>query len=127
MSEPPSRSGGCKAIVADKWTLVLLHDLLAGPRRFTELKRGLDGISQRMLTATLRGLERDGLLTRTVLQVMPPHVSYELTPLGRDLLAAAAPLMAWSTGNLPRIEAARVDYDRRHFRDEVVPLSDAER
>ncbi len=109
----PSRSGGCKAIVANKWTLVLLHDLLPGPRRFAELLRGLDGISQRMLTATLRGLERDGLLTRTVHNPMPPQVSYALTPLGREMLAAAAPLMAWSAGNLARIEAARADYDQR--------------
>ncbi|WP_231954108.1 winged helix-turn-helix transcriptional regulator [Actinoplanes derwentensis] len=109
----PSRAGGCKAIVATKWMLILLHDLLPGPRRFTELKRDLDGISQRMLTATLRSLERDGLLTRTVHNAMPPHVSYALTPMGREMLAAAEPLMAWSTGNLPEIQAARADYDHR--------------
>ncbi|GLY04021.1 helix-turn-helix domain-containing protein [Actinoplanes sp. NBRC 101535] len=111
MSEP-SREGGCKAIVADKWTLVVLHSLMPGPRRFTEIKRGLNGISQRMLTATLRGLERDGLVTRTVHAVMPPNVSYALSPLGSEMLAAAAPLMAWSTTNLPRIQQARAGYDR---------------
>jgi DNA-binding HxlR family transcriptional regulator len=109
----PGRQGGCKAIVADKWSLLLISDLGAGPRRFTQLKRGIDGISQRMLTVTLRSLERDGVLTRTVHNVMPPNVSYQLTPLGEGLLAAAAPLMTWSTGNLPRIEAARAEYDGR--------------
>lgn len=109
----PSREGGCKAIVADKWSLLLVSDLGDGPRRFTELKRGIDGISQRMLTATLRSLERDGMVTRTVHNVMPPHVSYELTPMGFSLLEAARPLMEWSTGHLPRINAARADYDAR--------------
>jgi DNA-binding HxlR family transcriptional regulator len=109
----PSREGGCKAIMADKWSLLLISDLGAGPRRFTELKRGIDGISQRMLTVTLRSLERDGILTRTVHNVMPPNVSYELTPMGETLLKAAAPLMAWSTDHLPHIEKARADYDTR--------------
>src|SRR5665647_2488662 len=70
-------------LVADKWSLYTVSYLGDGPRRFTELKRGIDGISQRMLTVTLRGLERDGILIRTVYQVMPPHVAYELTPMGR--------------------------------------------
>jgi DNA-binding HxlR family transcriptional regulator len=111
--DEPSREGGCKAIVANKWNLLLMHELRDGPRRFTALRRGIDGISQRMLTATLRSLERDGLLTRTVHNVMPPNVTYDLTPLGRSMLEAAGPLMAWSTTNLPRIEAARTDYDTR--------------
>jgi len=112
MTEPP-RQGGCRAIAANKWMMLIMYDLGAGPRRFTELRRGIDGISQRVLTAALRGMERDGLLTRTVHHVMPPHVSYELTPLGRGMLDAAQPLLAWSSGELPRIEAARADYDAR--------------
>lgn len=108
---------GCKAIVADKWSLLLIAGLGDGPRRFTEIRRGTPGISQRMLTVTLRSLERDGILTRTVHNVMPPNISYELTPMGQDLLAAASPLMRWSTGNLPLIEAARADYDGRQEED----------
>ena len=84
-----------------------------GPRRFTELKRAIDGISQRMLTVTLRSLERDGILTRTVYNVMPPNVSYQLTPMGTTLLEAATPLLAWSTDALPHIDAARAAYDTR--------------
>ena len=99
--------------MADKWSLLVVSTLGDGPRRFTELKRGIDGISQRMLTVTLRSLERDGLLTRTVYEVMPPHVSYRLTPMGADLLQAAAPLIEWSTRNRPRIDAARAEYDAR--------------
>jgi len=101
-------------LVADKWSLYVVSCLGDGPRRFTELKRGVDGISQRMLTVTLRGLERDGILTRTVYQAMPPHVSYELTVLGKSLLAATAELIDWSTHHLPEIDAARAAYDRAH-------------
>lgn len=100
-------------IVGDKWALLVVRMLKDGPLRFTELKRAIDGISQRMLTVTLRDLERDGILTRTVRNVMPPHVSYELTPMGRTLREAAAPLLEWSLENLPHIEAARAAYDSR--------------
>ncbi len=110
--------GACRArevldLVADKWSLYVVSCLGTGPRRFTELKRSIDGISQRMLTVALRGLERDGILTRTVYQVMPPHVSYQLTPMGTTLLQATAPLIEWSTQHLTRIDAARADYDAR--------------
>ena len=101
-------------LVADKWSLYVVSYLGEQPRRFTELKRGIEGISQRMLTVTLRGLERDGILTRTVHEVMPPNVSYQLTPLGRSLLTATAPLIDWSTENLPAIDAARARYDTAH-------------
>jgi DNA-binding HxlR family transcriptional regulator len=84
-----------------------------GPLRFTELKRAIEGISQRMLTVTLRGLERDGILIRTVRNVMPPHVSYELTPMGKTLREATAPLLEWSIAHLPHIDAARAEYDLR--------------
>lgn len=100
-------------LVADKWSLYVVAYLGAGPQRFTQLKRGIDGISQRMLTVTLRGLERDGILTRTVHEVMPPHVSYELTPLGSSLLQATAPLIDWSNEHLPELDAARARYDQR--------------
>ncbi|EPD68991.1 winged helix-turn-helix transcriptional regulator [Streptomyces sp. HGB0020] len=109
---------GCRTrevldIVGDKWSLLVVRHLSQGPRRFTELKRAIDGISQRMLTVTLRGLERDGILTRTVRNVMPPHVSYELTPMGRTLRQATAPLLEWSIEHLAHIDAARASYDAR--------------
>ncbi|WP_344562333.1 helix-turn-helix domain-containing protein [Streptomyces axinellae] len=100
-------------IVGDKWSLLVVRTLKDGPLRFTQLKRSIDGISQRMLTVTLRGLERDGILSRTVHNVMPPHVSYELTPMGATLRDATAPLLEWSIAHLPHIDAARAEYDTR--------------
>ncbi|MBY8889157.1 helix-turn-helix transcriptional regulator [Streptomyces sp. PTM05] len=112
-SEEPCRAREVLGMVGDKWSLLIVRHLSEGPRRFTELKRSVEGISQRMLTVTLRGLERDGILTRTVRNVMPPHVSYELTPMGRSLREATAPLLEWSTAHLARIGAARAAYDAR--------------
>lgn len=111
-------SAGCRPrevldIVGDKWSLLVVRNLKDGPRRFTELKRAVEGISQRMLTVTLRSLERDGILTRTVRNVMPPNVSYELTPMGLGLREATAPLLEWSLANLALIDAARAEYDAR--------------
>lgn len=118
--EPPSAQPNdtCRPrvvldIVGDRWSLLIVRTLRDGPRRFTELKRDIDGISQRMLTLTLRGLERDGILTRTVHSVMPPHVTYELTPMGETLREATMPLLEWSTAHLTQIDAARADYDAR--------------
>ena len=113
-----TREEGCRTrevldIVGDKWSLLVVRHLSQGPRRFTELKRGVDGISQRMLTVTLRSLERDGILTRTVRNVMPPHVSYELTPMGATLRGAALPLLEWSITHLALIDDARATYDAR--------------
>lgn len=113
-------------LVADKWSLYVVSSLGAGPKRFTELKRGIDGISQRMLTVTLRGLERDGILVRTVFQVMPPHVTYELTTMGATLLCATAPLIEWSSHNLTSINEARIAYDQRaHAAPVPVPAGSA--
>ncbi|MEU0076147.1 helix-turn-helix domain-containing protein [Streptomyces sp. NPDC006332] len=109
----PCQAREVLGIVGDKWSLLIVRNLSEGPRRFTELKRAVDGISQRMLTVTLRGLERDGILTRTVRNVMPPHVSYELTPMGRTLREATAPLLEWSITHLTQIDAARAEYDAR--------------
>lgn len=114
----PVRDDVCRTrevldIVGDKWSLLVVRNLVPGPRRFTELKRAIDGISQRMLTVTLRDLERDGILTRTVRNVMPPHVSYGLTPMGRTLREAAAPLLEWSVAHLAHIDDARAAYDAR--------------
>ncbi|MFE6685193.1 winged helix-turn-helix transcriptional regulator [Streptomyces sp. NPDC057743] len=100
-------------IVGNKWALLVVRNLRNGPRRFTELKRSIDGVSQRMLTVTLRNLERDGILTRTVHHVMPPHVSYELTEMGATLREATLPLLEWSVAHLTRIDDARAAYDTR--------------
>jgi DNA-binding HxlR family transcriptional regulator len=97
--------------IGDKWSLLVVELLGEGTRRFTELKRDIDGISQRMLTRTLRHLERDGLVTRTVHPVVPPRVDYALTPLGAGLLDAIAPLVAWTRTHRPEIVAARATYD----------------
>ncbi len=97
--------------VGDKWAIYVVDRLGCGPRRFTELHRGIDGITARMLTVTLRGLERDGIVTRTVHAAVPPRVDYELTPLGQTLLSAIGQLITWADTYLPEIEAARAAYD----------------
>lgn len=97
--------------VGDKWSLLVVGTLRAGRLRFTELQRHIPGISQRMLTLTLRQLERDGLVTRTVYAEVPPRVEYELTELGGTLIEHALALGAWAIENRARIEAARAAYD----------------
>jgi DNA-binding HxlR family transcriptional regulator len=113
-SGPP----GCRAreildLVASKWALAVVDTLGAGPKRFNELRRSIEGISQRMLTVTLRGLERDGIVTRTVYAVMPPNVTYELTTMGRTLLEATRPLVEWSLANISAIDTARAEFESR--------------
>ena len=98
--------------LGDKWSLLVVELLGHGVLRFSELKRQIDGISQRMLTLTLRHLERDGLITRTVHPVVPPRVDYELTALGRSLLEAVEPLVSWTREHRPTIALARADFDR---------------
>ena len=97
--------------LADKWSLLIVELLGRGTRRFTQLRREIDGISQRMLTLTLRQLERDGLVLRTVYPVVPPRVDYELTALGRSLQSPVIALGQWATENLPHIQAARAVFD----------------
>jgi DNA-binding HxlR family transcriptional regulator len=99
--------------LADKWSLLVVELLGQGTRRFSELRREIDGVSQRMLTLTLRALERDGLVRRTVYPVVPPRVDYELTPLGSTLLDAVQGLVSWTREHRDHIAAARVAYDRR--------------
>ncbi|MEU0557193.1 helix-turn-helix domain-containing protein [Dactylosporangium maewongense] len=86
---------GLLTTIGDKWTLVVIATLVAGPRRFTEIQRGIDGISHRMLAKTLRDLERDGLVSREAHAEVPPRVVYELTPLGRTLLDPVDGLVRW--------------------------------
>ncbi len=97
--------------IGDKWSVLTIMYLAAGPRRFNELKRVIGGISQRMLTLTLRGLERDGLVTRTVFPTVPPRVDYELTNLGRSLRGPVQALGRWAFDNRTTIEASRRAFD----------------
>ena len=107
----------CRAVsevlsrVGDKWTVLVVSTLGDGPKRFNELRKALGSISQRMLTLTLRGLERDGLVTRTVFPTNPPRVDYELTRLGRSLLEPVSELGLWARKNRPAIAQARERFD----------------
>ena len=102
------------AKIGDKWSILTIMMLSGGTRRFSELQRGIEGISQRMLTLTLRGLERDGLVTRTVFPTIPPRVDYELTDLGRGLAVPVMALGEWAFAHLPEIEGARSKFDARN-------------
>ena len=99
--------------VGDKWSVLILGLLAAGPHRFTELSREIGGVSQKMLTQTLRGLERDGLITRTVHASVPPRVDYALTDLGRTLTAPLAALETWASTHIGDVVRARTRYDAR--------------
>lgn len=103
--------GDVLARIGDKWSVLVVTRLGQGPMRFNELRRAIAGISQRMLTLTLRGLERDGLVTRTVFATVPPRVDYALTPLGRDLLEPVSALGAWALRNQAKIARARERFD----------------
>ncbi len=99
------------ALVGDKWTVLIVVLLGDGPKRFNEIKRMVGGISQRMLTFTLRGLERDGLVTRTVYPTTPQRVDYELTKLGSTLWKAVEPLGAWARDHVVEIHMSRERFD----------------
>ena len=107
----------CRAVsevlarVGDKWTILVVNELGNGARRFNEIRRALGSISQRMLTLTLRGLERDGLVTRTVFPTIPPKVEYALTPLGRSLLVPVSGIGLWARQNRSAIQDARKRFD----------------
>ena len=101
------------ARIGDKWSVLTIMELSKGRLRFNELKRNVKGISQRMLTLTLRHLERDGLVTRTLFPTIPPRVDYELTELGHSLRAPLMALGDWVAQNQPHVEAARKAFDRR--------------
>ena len=107
----------CRAVsevlarVGDKWTVLVVGELGQGPRRFNEIRKALGSISQRMLTLTLRGLERDGLVTRTVFPTIPPKVEYELTALGRSLLVPVSGIGLWARQNRAAIQEARQRFD----------------
>ena len=114
------QTAGCRNVapvlnrVGDKWSMLIVMILAAGPKRFNELKREIDGISQRMLTLTLRGLERDGLVDRTVEPTVPPRVTYELTQLGVSLREPVKALGDWAIQHIGCIRAAQQNFDERH-------------
>jgi DNA-binding HxlR family transcriptional regulator len=101
------------ARIGDKWSLLIVRTLGDGPMRFNELRRTIGDISQKMLSSTLKDLERDGLVSRTVTPSVPPQVVYELTGLGFELLPLVINLAEWTAANTPRIVAARKTYDSR--------------
>ena len=115
---PDLASEDCRAVssvlarVGDKWSVLVVSLLGDGSLRFSELRRLIGGISQKMLTTTLRGLERDGFVIRTVTPTIPPKVDYELTPLGRDLLVPVKALGEWAKRNRARVETARARFDQ---------------
>jgi len=102
--------------LGDKWSLLIITRLADAPKgkyRFSELKRIVDGISQRMLTITLRNLERDGLVTREIFAEVPPRVEYQLTPIGHSFLEPASALIQWMVANWPEIERQRQAFESR--------------
>ena len=97
--------------IGDKWTVLVVQTLGEGPKRFNELRREIPSVSQRMLTLTLRNLERDGLVSRTVTPSIPPRVDYELTQLGQSLQGPICGLATWATENVEAIHVAQAQYD----------------
>jgi DNA-binding HxlR family transcriptional regulator len=98
--------------VADKWSALIVYALVRGPMRHGQLKREVQGISQKMLTQTLRSMERDGLVTRRVFDQVPPHVEYALTPLGETLTEPLVAICRWSMDHLPDVQRARAEWDQ---------------
>ncbi len=97
--------------IADKWTVLVVSSLDQGTKRFSNLQREIGGVSQKMLTQTLRGLERDGLLTRTIYPTVPPKVEYSLTPLGRTLVGLVDAIRVWSETHIEAVMQAQTAYD----------------
>lgn len=118
-SVDPNDHSGCRALlqvldrIGDKWTVMVVGVLAKGPTRFNAIQRAISGISHRMLTLTLRGLERDGLVERRAFATIPPKVEYELSPSGQSLIEPLDTLMEWAQSHRPGIEGARTDYDGR--------------
>jgi DNA-binding HxlR family transcriptional regulator len=126
---PSFESEDCRAVssvlarVGDKWSVLIIVLLGNGPKRFNEIKRTVGGISQRMLTLTLRGLERDGLVKRTQFPTIPPRVDYELTELGQSLWEAVKPLGEWAQGHVQHITRARAAFDEKINSEPTVPAT----
>lgn len=120
---PVTGHGDCRAVadslsrIGDKWTVLVVGALTTGPLRYNELNRAIAGISQRMLTLTLKGLEQDGLVTRTLYPTIPPRVEYALTDMGSTLIAPLLVLFEWAQANGPRMAEARVRYEQKQLDD----------
>jgi len=97
--------------IADKWTVLVVSSLESGTKRFSVLRREIDGVSQKMLTQTLRGLERDGLVTRKIYATVPPKVEYSLTPLGNTLVVLLRSIRVWSETHIEKVMSAQENYD----------------
>ena len=110
-TEPCRRVSGLLSRIGDKWSVLVVMLLGEQPRRFNELRREIGGVSQKMLSSTLRSLERDGFVSRTVHPTVPPRVDYALTDLGRELLEPVSALGQWAMANTDRIDTARQRYD----------------
>lgn len=108
-AECPSRQ--VLDLIADKWTAIIIYRLAQGTKRYSQLQREISGISQKMLTQTLRDLERDGIVDRKVYAVVPPMVEYSLTSLGETLIEPLCKLCQWAETHIPQVEAARNHYD----------------
>ncbi|WTW94763.1 helix-turn-helix transcriptional regulator [Streptomycetaceae bacterium NBC_01309] len=116
VTEPAEVTQACRVLdvlnrVSGKWSISILMEARQGPVRFTQLERAIPGVSRRMLTLTLRGLERDGLLTRTVYPTVPPKVEYEATEMARELYEYLSGLIAWAERHEPAVAASREAYD----------------
>ena len=107
------------ARIGDKWTVLVVQTLGEGPRRFNELRREIPSVSQRMLTLTLRNLERDGVVSRTVTPTIPPRVDYELTDLGHSLLKPIMALTQWALDNIEAIHGAQARFDTEQDKREA--------
>ncbi len=101
------------SLLADKWTVLVVAALTSGPRRFGELQRRIEGVSAKVLTDCLRGLEQDGIIVRTAFPTIPPKVEYTLTPLGASLVEPLTALCRWAAAHLEEVEAARARYAGR--------------
>lgn len=108
------RVGRVLTRVGDKWSVMVIVYIQDGPRRFNVIKRGIEGVSQQMLTRTLRGLERDGLVTRTIMPTSPPQVEYALTGLGRSLSKPVLALGQWACEHIDQVDEAQRRFDERH-------------
>ncbi|QMV75767.1 helix-turn-helix transcriptional regulator [Comamonas piscis] len=111
--------------VTDKWTVLVLGLLRSGPWRFGQLRQGIEGVSQKMLTQTLRALERDGIVSREVFASSPPKVEYSLTPLGQSLAATLDELRLWAEQHMDAVLRHRSSYDAAAMRHEPVPVNRA--
>lgn len=125
LEENGLRAAGCRNVtpvlnrIGDKWSVLIVMILARQPHRFNELKREIDGISQRMLTLTLRGLERDGLVSRSVEPTVPPRVTYALTDLGHSLVEPVEALGRWAIQHIGCIRAAQERFDRLQLEREA--------